>query len=171
MILLIAFALLFSGCIKVEFGSNKDEEKFDPYKVINFKFQTLDNKIIETSSFENKVLVVNFWAISCKPCVVEIPYFIELQEKYKDQIQVIGLNVGEEKNKVREFVKKKKINYIVGYSNDEVARILGFNNVLPTTFIIGKDKRIKSKMVGLSLFENMKKILEEKINTALKESS
>jgi len=133
------FILIILGC----------EKSFSSDKVSNFQFKTIDNKILDLSQFYGKVVIVDFWASWCPPCIKEIPHFIELQEKYKNEVQFIGLNVGEKESDIREFIKSiGGINYIVGYSNERIEKLFGGISGLPTTFIIGKDVKIKAKVIG-----------------------
>lgn len=150
------FILIILGC----------EKSFSSDKVSNFQFKTIDNKILDLSQFYGKVVIVDFWATWCPPCIKEIPHFIELQEKYKNEVQFIGLNVGEKESDIREFIKSIGINYIVGYSNERIEKLFGGISGLPTTFIIGKDGKIKAKVIGY----RSKEWFENQIISALRES-
>jgi len=150
------FILIILGC----------EKSFSSDKVLNFQFKTIDNKILDLSQFYGKVVIVDFWATWCPPCTKEIPHFIELQEKYKNEVQFIGLNVGEKESDIREFIKSIGINYIVGYSNERIEKLFGGISGLPTTFIIGKDGKVKAKAIGY----RSKEWFEKQIISALRES-
>lgn len=66
----------------------------------------------------SKVYVIDFWATWCRPCVESIPHFIELTNKYKDKgLELVALSQDKSTEKVREFVKKKGINYHVAIDN------------------------------------------------------
>jgi thiol-disulfide isomerase/thioredoxin len=142
------------------------KKSFSSDKVSNFQFKTIDNKILDLSQFSGKVIVVDFWATWCPPCTKEIPHFIELQEKYKNEVQFIGLNVGEKESEIKEFIKSMGINYIIGYSNENIEKLFGGISGLPTTFIIGKDGKIKAKAIGY----RSKEWFEKQIISALRES-
>jgi len=142
------------------------EKSFSSDKVLNFQFKTIDNKILDLSQFSGKVIIVDFWATWCPPCTKEIPHFIELQEKYKNEVQFIGLNVGEKESEIKEFIKSMGINYIIGYSNENIEKSFGGISGLPTTFIIGKDGKIKAKAIGY----RSKEWFEKQIISALRES-
>ncbi len=135
-------------------------------KVSNFQFKTIDDKIFDLSQFHGKVIIVDFWASWCSPCIKEIPHFIELQEKYKNEVQFIGLNVGEKESEIKEFIKSMGINYVIGYSDEKIEKLFGGINGLPTTFIIGKDGKIKAKAIGY----RSKEWFENQIISALRES-
>jgi thiol-disulfide isomerase/thioredoxin len=150
------FSLFVLGC----------EKGFSSDKVSNFQFKTIDNRIFDLSQFNGKVIIVDFWATWCPPCTKEIPHFIELQEKYKNEVQFIGLNVGEKESEIKEFIKSMGINYIIGYSNENIEKSFGGISGLPTTFIIGKDGKIKAKAIGY----RSKEWFEKQIISALRES-
>jgi len=142
------------------------QKSFSNDKVSNVQFKTIDNKILDLSQFYGKVIIVDFWATWCPPCTKEIPHFVELQEKYKNEVQFIGLNVGEKEPEIREFIKSMGINYIVGYSNEKIEKFFGGISGLPTTFIIGKDGKVKAKAIGY----RSKEWFENQIISALREN-
>src|SRR5262249_24028435 len=61
-----------------------------------FKLDTLDGKPISLADARGKVVLLNFWATWCGPCRAEIPDLIELQNKYKEHLQIIGLTVDDD---------------------------------------------------------------------------
>ena len=56
---------------------------------LNFKIKDLDGKQVDLGSFKGKVILLNFWATWCGPCKAEIPGFVELQAKYRDQLGIL----------------------------------------------------------------------------------
>lgn len=95
------------------------------------------------SNFANKVTLLNFWFINCPPCVAEIPHLNTLQDKYRDQLTVIGLT-NETAAAVLNFDKRRPIRYRVA---PDARRILltkyDFEWGYPKSFLIGPDGRIK----------------------------
>src|SRR5271168_3774790 len=63
----------------------------NPDPAPDFKLTTLDGKPLTLAGSRGKVILLNFWATWCGPCRAEIPDLVELQNTYKDQLQVIGL--------------------------------------------------------------------------------
>jgi cytochrome c biogenesis protein CcmG/thiol:disulfide interchange protein DsbE len=108
-------------------------------------------KPTQLSSLKGKVVLLNFWATWCGPCKVEIPWFIEFQQKYRDQdFVVLGVSLDEDGWKsVRPYMEEKKINYRIMIGNEDVAKEYGGLESLPTTLMLDKEGRIASTHVGL----------------------
>src|SRR5690349_2214209 len=73
----------------------------------------LNGKLIRSSDFRGKVLILDFWATWCVPCRVEIPHFVELQKQYGNKgFTVIGVSLDEQgPDVVKRFVKQFRVNY------------------------------------------------------------
>jgi len=113
----------------------------------------LNGDALRTSNYKGKVVLVNFWAAWCTSCADEVPQFIALQNKYRDQgLQVIGFSVEDDAGELRDFYRKYQMNYPVVPSDLKIAD--GFGGVLglPTTFLIGKDNLIHGKHNGATDF-------------------
>jgi len=94
------------------------------------------------SQWQNKVILLNFWATWCPPCRREIPDFMEVYKQYKDKdFIVIGVGIDDEK-KVARFVQKLGINYPVLVGGREAMQISYDNGnhsgALPYSIIIDK---------------------------------
>lgn len=111
---------------------------------------------IETSSYAGKVVLINFWAAWCTPCAEEIPQFIALQDKYRAQgLQVIGISMEDRDSALRAFYRKYKMNYPVVAGSAKIAEAYGGILGLPTSFLIGRDGRIRAKYPGLADFAKL----------------
>ena len=129
----------------------------------DFSLAGISGEKVNLADFRGKVLVVDFWATWCGPCRVEIPGFVSLQNRYRDQgLAIIGVSMDDDPEPVREFYKQFKMNYPVGMGNDELGQLYGGVLGLPTTFLIGRDGRIYAKHTGetdISVFEDEIKTL------------
>jgi thiol-disulfide isomerase/thioredoxin len=115
-----------------------------------FKLITLDAKLLSLTDYKGKVTLLNFWATWCGPCRAEIPDLVELQDKYKDQLQIIGLVVDDDDQEaIRKFVEKFRINYPVAIANDALRNNYGGIPALPTSFILDAEGRVVQKHEGL----------------------
>jgi thiol-disulfide isomerase/thioredoxin len=114
-----------------------------------FMLSDLQNRRHKTADFRSNIVVLDFWATWCVPCIEEIPIFNQLQEKYRAQrVRVIGLAVQSGWRKdIKRFLDKHKMRYtiLVG-TNDTVA---DFDVIsLPTTFLIAPGWRTYKKYTG-----------------------
>ena len=94
-----------------------------------------DGRAQKLGDYKGKVVVLDFWATYCPPCLEEIPHLVELQNKYAD-LKVIGLHVGGEEDapQVPGFVEKLKINYVLAYPEDELSNVCWTNAIPQTLF-------------------------------------
>jgi cytochrome c biogenesis protein CcmG, thiol:disulfide interchange protein DsbE len=122
----------------------------DPDLAPDFKAKDLNGKEITLEAYKGKVVLLNFWATWCGPCRAEIPSLIELQAKYKDQMQILGMDVDDEDDtQVRAVVQGESINYPVVMTTPQVRIAYGGIGALPTVFIINTEGRVVQKHIGL----------------------
>lgn len=122
----------------------------NPMPVAPFTVRDLDGKTISTEAWRGKVTIVNFWATWCAPCRAEIPDLVALQDKYRDQLQIIGISQDETGPEVvRQFAAEHRINYPIVMSTPELEKIFSGIYALPTSFIVDREVKIVAKHVGL----------------------
>lgn len=164
-LLLIAFALMSMACrpsaapVSV---SNKPISINDvptniplpPTRNIEtMPWETDDGKKQTLADLKGKVVILDFWATYCPPCLEGIPHFVSLQEKYKNDLVVVGLNVGgdEDKPKIPAFVEKLKVNYTLGYPDDELSSsLMRQNSAIPQTFVFDRDGKYINGFIGFN---------------------
>ncbi len=113
----------------------------------DFSLPDVTGHIRNISEWDGKVLAINFWATWCPPCIKEIPEFIEIQRKYKDQgLQFIGIAL-QRPEEVIEFMQTYGMNYPVLAGETAVIKIAeSYGNdigALPYTVIIDREGRIQ----------------------------
>jgi peroxiredoxin len=116
----------------------------------SFTLQDLNGKQVSLSDFEAKVVILDFWATWCGPCVVEIPHFVELYEQYKDQgFAMVGISVDRKgASVVKSFAQKHQVNYPILMTDGQVEKAYGDITGIPTTFVIDSAGKIRRKYVG-----------------------
>lgn len=117
----------------------------------DFTLKDVDGKTVKLSDYKGKVVLLNFWATWCGPCKIEIPWFIEFQQRYKDRgFTVIGVSVDEDGwEAVKPYLATKQVNYPVVVSDEAVNTMYGGIEGLPTTFVLDKDGKIANTHIGL----------------------
>jgi thiol-disulfide isomerase/thioredoxin len=122
----------------------------DPDPAPDFQVKDLDGKDLSLQAYKGKVVLLNFWATWCGPCRAEIPGLVDLQNKYKDRLQIVGMVVDDEDDhELRDVVKSAAINYPVALTTAPVRMAYGGITALPTVFVINADGRVVQKHVGL----------------------
>ena len=121
---------------------------------MDFKLKDLEGKEVSLASFRdpNKVVLLNFWATWCGPCKAEIPGFVELQEKYKDKLTIIGYSVDDTAELAKKYAAEYKINYpiVLGEGREDVQDAYGPIWGIPASFIISKDGKVCRKHMGIA---------------------
>jgi thiol-disulfide isomerase/thioredoxin len=122
----------------------------NPDQAPDFKLEDLDGKPLTLAASHGKVILLNFWATWCGPCRAEIPDLIELQKKYADRLQIIGLDVDDDDTaEVKKFVETNGINYPIGMATNEIRIQYGGVAALPTSFVLDDQGRVVQKHEGL----------------------
>jgi len=119
----------------------------------DFELVDLDGEPFRLSEYRGKVVVLNFWATWCPPCRAEIPGFIRLQDEFREEgVVFVGVALDEEGAEVVEpYSRQRGINYPVLLDRGAVARQFDGGRVVPTTFLIDRQGRIRFRHEGLLL--------------------
>ena len=123
----------------------------------------IDGKSVHLADFKGKVIFLNFWATWCGPCKLEIPAFVELQEKYRDKgVVFLGLSVDDPVEKLRPFAEQYKMNYpvLVGLGEDAVQESFGPVFGIPATFIIDRKGNVCRQHTGLATKEQFERVIQ-----------
>lgn len=123
------------------------------------------------NDLKGKVVVLDFWATYCPPCIEEIPHLVSLQEKHgANGLQIIGMHIGgeEDRPKVPAFIEKLKLNnYPIATPEDALTDALMKNDSrIPQTFIFDRSGRFIKGFVGFDA--TIKADLDETIEKAMK---
>jgi thiol-disulfide isomerase/thioredoxin len=116
-----------------------------------FLVNDVEGRFMSTAEWRGKVVIVNFWATWCPPCREEIPMMVDLANRYKDRLQIIGISEDDDATpeEVRDFAREQKINYPIVMGSNGISREYGGVPALPTSFIVNTDGRVVVKHVGL----------------------
>jgi thiol-disulfide isomerase/thioredoxin len=138
----------------------------------DFTLKTLDGKEVSLSSMKGKAVMVNFWATWCEPCKIEMPWMVELQDKYrKDGFEIIGVAMDDSDNKeIAAFAKKMNVNYTILKGSEKVADLYGGLDGLPTNFFLDRNGKVIDSFKGLRsesvIVDDIKKALASETKNA-----
>ena len=130
-----------------------------------FTLVSLEGKKMSLADYKGKAVLVNFWATWCGPCKLEMPWFIDLQNKYASQgFTVLGVSEDDgDKAEVAKFASKMGVNYPILLENGGIGKAYGGVEYLPTSYYVGRDGKIVAESAGLiskdEIEANIKKAL------------
>ena len=114
----------------------------------DFTAELNDGSSFVLSDHEGEVILLNFWATWCGPCVEEMPAFQKLYEEYGDKIQILAVDLSEDKSTVDAFVSDAGYTFPIAYDeNGEIGNKYPSDGI-PYTVVIGKDGKVSSIFLG-----------------------
>ncbi len=130
-------------------ASQSDKKQEAPQVAAEFKLPDLDGRQISSADLKGSVVVLDFWATWCGPCLAEIPTFNSLRGKYAGRgVKVVGIAVQSGwAEDIKPYRDQYKIAYPILVGDDEVVEkygVIGF----PTTYILDKDLKVHRKFTG-----------------------
>ena len=129
----------------------------NPKKLEKINFKNINNETINLNRFENSLIIINFWATWCAPCIEEMPSLNRLKKNSVfNNLQIIPINIGRDSvAKSKDFYKKLKINNLEIYFDEDVKLANKFLlRGLPTTVFINKKGEEFARVMGFINFDD-----------------
>jgi thiol-disulfide isomerase/thioredoxin len=120
---------------------------------LDFTLKDVAGRDVTLADYKGKVILIDFWATWCGPCKVEIPHFVEFQEKYGPKgLQIVGISVDDTAEKLEPYVKEMGMNYPVlqGLGREEVQDAYGPILGIPVSVVISREGKVCATHTGLT---------------------
>ena len=160
--LLIIVALILLVLRFQKMGNPQQEINFNQlkpkegYLAPKFTLRNLRGNLEGLDDHAGKVIVVNFWATWCAPCVKEMPSFETLYRRFRSQgLTVLAVSLDKDRSaKVQEFVDKYKLSFPVLLDTEGVAEKLYPSFTIPFTYVLDKQGRVAARIDGAKDWES-----------------
>jgi cytochrome c biogenesis protein CcmG/thiol:disulfide interchange protein DsbE len=114
----------------------------------DFTVQDADRKVT-LSEFHGQVVILNFWATWCGPCVEEMPSLVQLQQRFKGKgLTVIGVSIDVDGDAYHKFLKDYKVDFLTVRDPDQKTSNLYGSFKWPETYIIDRNGIVRRKFIG-----------------------
>ncbi|MBI1954805.1 MAG: TlpA family protein disulfide reductase [Acidobacteria bacterium] len=118
-------------------------------QVPSFTLRQDDGQVLALADFRGKIVVLNFWATWCGPCIEEMPSLNRLTEKYAGKgVAVVAVSLDEDPDAYREFLAKNHISFLTLRDPSRRTSELYGTYKLPESYIISREGRLLNKIIG-----------------------
>jgi peroxiredoxin len=120
-----------------------------PRRAPEFVRTGLNQQRIDLNAYRGKVVLLNFWATWCAPCELEMPRFVDWQNKYGPRgLQIIGISMDDDPALARAAYRKLRLNYPVAMGDAKLGELYGGVLGLPVTFLIDAHGQVRARFEG-----------------------
>jgi peroxiredoxin len=130
--------------------------------VFDLTLKDMDGRDVSLADYKGKVILLNFWATWCGPCVHEMPWFVDFQAKYGSKgFVALGVSTDDSPQDIKAFALEHKINYplLVGRDSPKVEEAYGPIWAIPVSIFIDRNGNICRRMTGISTREKFEQLI------------
>jgi thiol-disulfide isomerase/thioredoxin len=148
--LAVTAAFVFSPFARISAADEKPE----------IKFTAVDGREVDLAKLKGKVVLIDFWATWCGPCVGEVPHVLEAYKKFHDKgFEIIGISLDRDKSALTSFIKERGMEWPQSFeSSNALADKYGIN-AIPAMWLVDKDGNVATKNARKDLAAQVEKLL------------
>jgi len=120
-----------------------------------------DTKTVHLASYRGKVVLLNFWASWCAPCIQELPSLLEFHREHPD-VQIIGVSIDEDEENYKQFLTQRHVDFLTVWDPKQTTPPKYGVTGWPETFLIDRQGKIRRRFIGATDWN------DPEINTFLK---
>lgn len=149
-----------SGCpLSAMMGSTQTTTEAPQWTARDLKGQT-----VASTQYADSLVLLNFWATWCGPCVKELPDLEKLHANFKDRgFKVVGVNLDEgDSSDIEDFIRKRNLSFpVIRPISNHMMEDFGGIRYIPTSFLISPDGKIIRRFDGKVSFDSLESIVEQ----------
>ncbi len=147
----------FFGKIPPKEGPLELIKKMEREGIPEFELKDIESRVFHLDQVKGKVLIVNFWATWCDPCVREFPSMLRLVDHFKGEVQLVAISSDTDLNDIQNFLSAfdghRENVHILWDPAFTVAKMFGTLK-LPESYIVNRDLKLHRKIVGLESWDH-----------------
>lgn len=148
-ILQASLAVLFLGLVAILYNTIHENLINVGDAAPAFSIAAEGGRTVSAKDFGGKVLVLNFWATWCAPCVEEIPSLNQLQTRFRDRgLVVFGISVDKDESAYKQFVNRFRLSFLTARDPDQKINYDYGTKQFPETYIIDANGKVVNKIIG-----------------------
>ncbi|OJJ19894.1 hypothetical protein BKI52_15550 [marine bacterium AO1-C] len=158
--------LLMTGLLSLLWISNLNAQNARSGDIApHFTINTISGKSFSLDAHKGKVVLVNFFSTVCRWCIKELPKLekdVFLKYRKRNDFQIIAVARGQQKSTVEKFIRQRQLTLPVAYDPQQHVFRKYAEKMIPRTYVIGKDGKIKQVLVGYTEaeFKQLLKVIE-----------
>jgi cytochrome c biogenesis protein CcmG/thiol:disulfide interchange protein DsbE len=139
-LLCLALALVFSGCDRGSHPSSIDKPAPD-FTVSD------DTSTMHLASYRGRVVLLNFWASWCAPCIQELPSLQQFHREHPDY-PILAVSIDEDEDAYRRFLVQRHVDFITVWDPKQTAAVKYGTTGWPETFVIDRQGKVRRRFIG-----------------------
>ena len=152
---ILVIAVLVVGAILVALRQRQPRPVVIGEAAPGFRLPGLTSGSISLKTYHRQVVVLNFWATWCPPCVEETPSLVKFAEEMRGQhVEVIGVSVDQDRSAVESFARRFHIPYPVALDPDQAVSSLYGTFKFPETYILDRNGKVAEKVIGATNWDD-----------------